>query len=118
MKLDKNTKHNLMVGDVLRFSDSEEYEVLRIIRSSATNSNALNLTLRCPDGRVIYGTPSSHYYGAEIISRAVKIIYRDDLGYAVVSVDADGVSFCDGFAYFYDGEKDYKISASAIQSIC
>lgn len=49
---------------------------------------------------------------------AVKIIYRDDLGYAVVSVDADGVSFCDGFAYFCDGEKDYKISVAAIQSIC
>lgn len=67
MKLDKNTKHNLKVGDVLRFSDSEEYEVLHIFCDYNLNRNAMSLTLKCKDGRVIYCTPSSIFYGAEII---------------------------------------------------
>lgn len=66
MKLDKNTKHDLKVGDVLRFSESEEYEILRIFYGSV-NKNAISLTLRIPDGRIIYCTPSSHFYGGEII---------------------------------------------------
>ena len=68
MKLDKNTKQNLKVGDVLRFSDSEEYEVLRIYQGFS-NRTAMNLTLKLPDGRIIYYTPSSHFYGGEIISK-------------------------------------------------
>lgn len=67
MKLDKNTKHNLKVGDVLQFSDSEEYEVLHIFCDYKVNRNAMSLTLKCKDGRIIYCTPSSNFYGAEII---------------------------------------------------
>lgn len=110
MKLDKNTKHDLKVGDVLRFSDSEEYEVLRTIRSSATNSNALNLTLKCPDGRVIYGTPSSHYYGAEIISRSAdtskpKIaVLRDEIGDLLREYGEDGEPYDNG-TYGYEMAK-------------
>lgn len=71
MKLDKNTKCNLKVGDVLRFSDSEEYEILRIYQGFS-NRTAMNLTLKLPDGRIVYYTPSSNYYGAEIISRSAN----------------------------------------------
>lgn len=105
MKLDKNTKHNLMVGDVLRFSDSEKYEVLRTISSSATRSNALNLTLRCPDGRVIYGTPSSHYYGAEIISRSAIPTFKDFCKARGILDDAQDIAFCVA-DYLYEMRKD------------
>lgn len=67
MKFNKNTKHSLKVGDIIKFSDNEKYEVLRIFYGSV-NKNAMSLTLRNPDGRIIYCTPSSGFYGGEIVS--------------------------------------------------
>lgn len=67
MKLDKNTKHDLKVGDVLRFSDSEEYEVIHIFCDYKVNRNAMSLTLKRNDGRMLYCVPSSTFYGCEII---------------------------------------------------
>lgn len=105
MKLDKNTKHNLMVGDVLRFSDSEEYEVLRIFYGSV-NKNAMNLTLKdCNDGRVIYYSPSSHYYGAEIISRSAIPTFKDFCKARGMLDDAQDIAFCVA-DYLYEMRKD------------
>ena len=69
MKLDRNTKRSLKVGDVLRFSDSEQYEIIRIFRHIDANINATNLTLKRGDGSMIYYVPSSCFYGGEIIRR-------------------------------------------------
>jgi hypothetical protein len=45
------------------------------------------------------------------------ITYGDELGQVVVEVDADGVSFVDGFAYFSDGSDNYKIETARVVSI-
>jgi hypothetical protein len=69
MKLDRNTKRGLKVGDVLRFSDSEQYEIIRIFHCINANINATNLTLKREGGGMIYYAPSSSFYGGEIIHR-------------------------------------------------
>lgn len=65
MKLNKETKHSLEIGDVLRFPEGD-YVVLNTWVSGRYNQG-LSITLRIPDGRTIYGMPSSQLYGAEII---------------------------------------------------
>lgn len=49
----------------------------------------------------------------------MQVTYRDNLGYITVTLDAygDGVSFFDGFAWFSDGERDYKIPVANLESI-
>jgi hypothetical protein len=39
----------------------------------------------------------------------MTVFFRDELGYIGVKVDEYNIQFCDGKAYFSDGEKDYKI---------
>lgn len=68
--LGKGTKALLSCGDVLRFSDGSAYEVTGVYCGSDRfgNVRSVSITVRCQsDGRYIYYTPSSGFYGAEII---------------------------------------------------
>lgn len=66
MKLNKNTKHDVKAGDILRFDNGDEYTVKTIIEGAYRN--ALSFTIRDNrDGRTIYAYPSSELYGAEIV---------------------------------------------------
>lgn len=65
MKLNKETKHSLEIGDVLRLSDGDY--IIRNMWASGYHNQGLNITLTDPYGRTIYGMPSSQLYGAEII---------------------------------------------------
>ena len=66
MKLNKDTKHDVKVGDVLRFENGDSYIVTTIIEGSYRN--ALSFTIRdIKDGRTIYAHPSSKLYGADIV---------------------------------------------------
>lgn len=48
----------------------------------------------------------------------MQIVYRDDLGYIEVTLpDDEIIDFCDGKAYFTDGNKDYEIAITAIARI-
>ena len=71
MILNKDTKHYLEIGDVLRFSDGSEYLVTNLWKGQYRNS--LSVTIQClKDRRTIYGEPSSELYGAEIIKGGKK----------------------------------------------
>lgn len=63
MKLNRETKENLREGMTLRFQDGSAYKVLTVIRLN----RGVNITVRCEDGRTIYATPSSGFYGAEML---------------------------------------------------
>lgn len=68
--LGKDTKALLSQGDVLRFSDGSAYDVMSVFCGSDRfgNVRSVSITVRChSDGRYIYYTPSSGFYGAEII---------------------------------------------------
>ena len=45
------------------------------------------------------------------------LIYRDEIGYVQVEVDNNGIQFLDGYAYFGNDEREYKIKAENIMSI-
>lgn len=47
----------------------------------------------------------------------MSIVFSDEGGLLLVSVDEYGVSFSDGLAYFSDGEREYQIPASSIREI-
>lgn len=51
----------------------------------------------------------------------MTITFRDEGGYVAAQVNNDGVSFCDGFAYFTveneRGDEDYKISVENVSQI-
>lgn len=69
MKLNRETKHNLKVGDILKFNDSGKpnsaYIIIDIFES---NRGSMSFYLRdVVDHRPIYGMPSSECYGAEIV---------------------------------------------------
>ena len=65
MLLNKDTKFTLQKGDVLRFPEGD-YSVVTL--HPGFYRNTLSFTLRCEKThRHIYCTPSSGYYGAEII---------------------------------------------------
>ena len=67
MKLNKTTKHDVKVGDVLRFKSGAEYTVTNVI-TAYRYANAVSFTIRDNrDGRTIYAYPSSELYGAEIV---------------------------------------------------
>lgn len=67
MKLNKTTKHDVKVGDILRFDNGPEYTVMTVI-TAYRYANAVSFTLRDNrDGRTIYAYPSSELYGAEIV---------------------------------------------------
>lgn len=68
--LDKDTKLELRQGDVLRFPDGSAYDVMSVFCGSDRfgNVRSVSITVRChSDGRYIYYTPSSGFYGAEIV---------------------------------------------------
>lgn len=68
--LDKDTKLELRQGDVLRFPDGPAYDVVGVFCGSDRfgNVRSVSITVRChSDGRYIYYTPSSGFYGAEIV---------------------------------------------------
>lgn len=65
MKLDKNTKWNVQVGDYIRFKHGDMYKVITVL---ITCGKAVNYTLQdVEDKRYIYLYPSSKCYGAEIL---------------------------------------------------
>ena len=43
--------------------------------------------------------------------------FRDNLGFVQVTVDEYGISFLDGYAYFGDGETEYKIEVENLTEI-
>lgn len=64
MKLNKDNKYTIEVGDQLKFNESEVYTVTTIIPCR----NGINFTLRdTKTGQTIYSHPSSQCYGAEVI---------------------------------------------------
>ena len=66
MKLNKETKHEVKAGDILRFDCGDEYTVINVIEGAYRN--ALSFTIRdTKDGRTLYAYPSSKLYGAEIV---------------------------------------------------
>lgn len=69
MKLNKTTKHDLKRGDKLRFSETDEYTVLSVFTATDRygNPNSVSITAQDQHGRVLYYSPSSLFYGAEII---------------------------------------------------
>lgn len=48
----------------------------------------------------------------------MTLAYRDALGIVEVRVDADGVAFVDGYAYFMDEDGNgYKVAMTALISV-
>lgn len=47
----------------------------------------------------------------------MSIVFADEGGLLLVSVDEYGIAFSDGVAYFSDGEREYQIPASSIREI-
>lgn len=47
----------------------------------------------------------------------MSIVFSDEGGLLLVSVDEYGVSFSDGLAYFSDGDREYQIPVSSIREI-
>lgn len=62
MKLNKDNKYQITLGDRLMIGD-EPFTVTSI----TTYRNGLAFTIQDTKGRKIYGEPSSHLYGCEII---------------------------------------------------
>lgn len=57
-------------------------------------------------------------YPAEEVG-PVAVTYRDELGSLIEEVDPNGITFCDGFAWFTTIEGDErKVSVDALLSIC
>ena len=67
VKLNRSTKRDVKVGDVLRFDYGDEYTVTGI---HPTGASSLCFTIRDnKTGQWIYAYPSSQLYGAEIIKK-------------------------------------------------
>ena len=67
MKLNKDNKHNIKIGDMIRFSCGEAYIITTVIQ----NGHSVCFTLRdIKSGQYLYCYPSNKCYGAEIIRRA------------------------------------------------
>lgn len=64
MILNRDTKHAVAVGDVLKCDCMEFYAVLTVI-PGARGSVCFTVRDRC--GRTIYAMPSYMFYGAEIV---------------------------------------------------
>jgi len=63
MKLNKDTKHNVAIGDVLEFGDGSRYMITAL--SDSGKSIVVSIT-DTKDRRTIYGMPISKLYGAMI----------------------------------------------------
>lgn len=67
MKLNKDTKHSVKIGDRLRFAYGDCYMVTNVIQSA--DGRTVNFTIQdIKTKQTIYAQPSSKLYGAEIIS--------------------------------------------------
>lgn len=67
MKLNKDTKWDVQIGDFLY--DGKYHSVFRVTNLwEGGNRNALYLTVDFPDGRRLYGGRSSDFYGLEIVN--------------------------------------------------
>ena len=66
--LRRDTKHLLKPGVVLRFADGSAYRVESVFCGSDRfrSASSVSVTVACSDGRRIYCTPSSLFYGGEI----------------------------------------------------
>lgn len=47
----------------------------------------------------------------------MTVCYRDELGEVAVTIDKDGVGFCDGIAYFWSDGKEYNIPINQLIAI-
>ena len=47
----------------------------------------------------------------------MTVVWRDEWGVVYTSVDECGISFCDGFAHFSDGYRDYKVPVDWLEEI-
>lgn len=47
----------------------------------------------------------------------MSIVFSDEGGLLLVSVDEYGITFSDGLAYFSDGDREYQIPVSSIREI-
>jgi len=66
MKLTKDNKHSVTVGDILKFSEKESY----MIRTVVPYNNGICFSLQdTKTKQVIYCYPSSKCYGTEIIKQ-------------------------------------------------
>lgn len=69
MKLNKDNKHTLQIGDILDFG-KDQY-IITNLWTSPTRTNAINITLQdIRTKQTIYGYRSSLCYGAEIIKKS------------------------------------------------
>ena len=69
MKLDKNTKKYIKAGDILKFSDSEQYLVTLAIED---NRSRINVTIQdMKTKQYIYMYPIYKLYGSEIIKEEI-----------------------------------------------
>ena len=66
MELNKDTKHEVKAGDILRFENGDEYTVRTVINGAYYNAVSYTISDN-KDGRTIYAYPSSKLYGAEIV---------------------------------------------------
>lgn len=64
MKLNKDNKRTVAVGDILRDSCGD-HTVVTVINGK----NGVSFTLRLPTGQTLYSYPSSQCYGMEIIKK-------------------------------------------------
>ena len=73
MKLNKDNKHILEIGDILDFGYDKEQYIITNLWYSPTHKNALSLTIQnIHTKQTIYGERSSNCYGATIIKKANK----------------------------------------------
>ena len=45
------------------------------------------------------------------------LVYRDEIGYARVKIDNNGVQFVDGYAYFGNDKIEYKVKVENLVCI-
>jgi len=74
MKLNRLTKHDVKIGDRLRFASGQELLVINVISGGDRygRAGAVSFTLRFDNGQVLYAYPSSQLYGAEIIKNDME----------------------------------------------
>ena len=99
MKLNKDTKHLLRPGMILK-SGNYLYGIRSVIKATdrCGSARSVSLTIFCGDGRTIYADPASKWYGCEIIEPEVfytgggiwlSALYTDKNFYYVVDNDCD-----------------------------
>lgn len=71
MKLNKDNKHTLKIGDILDFGYDKEQYIITNLWANSSRANAINITIQnIHTKQTIYGYRSSECYGAEIIKKS------------------------------------------------